>query len=55
MIGEKREAIETIAHEAKRLEELAGRIDEDFLAFLLSNVQQETERILNAAAEGEDD
>jgi len=43
---EKRKAIEAIAREAKRLEELASQNGEDFLAFLLANVRQETTRIL---------
>ena len=44
--AEKWQAIETIAREAKRLEALASQSGEDFLAFLLANVQQETVRIL---------
>jgi hypothetical protein len=32
----KRKAVERIAHEAKRLEELASRVGEDFFAFLLA-------------------
>jgi hypothetical protein len=46
---EKRKAVEMIAHEAKRLEEIAGRAGEGMLGYLLSMVQQETERILTTA------
>jgi len=46
MIGEKREAVEAIAREAKRLEDVASQAGADFLAFLPANVQRETARIL---------
>lgn len=46
--NQKRTTIETIAREAKRMEQLAEANGEGFLAFLLANVQQETARILNS-------
>jgi hypothetical protein len=46
---EKRKAVETIAREAKRLEEMASRAEEGMLGYLLAMVQQETERILTTA------
>jgi hypothetical protein len=45
---ERRANVETIAREAKRLEQLAEASGEGFLAFLLANVQLETARILNS-------